>query len=317
MKKIINLIVSFFFCFSLVNAQNNDNKTDGADRIGLTAYVPQPIEGLPDIAVANLQSKLTQIITANGFNGDYNQRFVLTANIIVLTKDVTPTAPPKHAYTFEVGLYIGDVVSGVLFSSTSITVKGVGETETKAYLNALKNIKVKSPEYQSFVEDGKNKIIAYYNSNCEFILKEAEVLANMNNYEEAIARLTLIPNACAECYFKAMNALKPIYQKYIDRDCKLKLQQATAIWNASQDYEAALEAGGVLATVDPDASCFKDVKSLFSVIEASIKNRDDREWKYILKNQMQESERIEAYRAIGVAYGRNQPNVVYNIKGWW
>ena len=314
MKNIL-IIISFLFCFSyMTNAQN---KTAGTDRIGLTAYVPQSIEGLPEIAVANLKSKLSQLITENGFSGGQNQRFILTANISVLTKDITSTAPPMHAYTLEVGLYIGDGVSGTLFASTSSTVKGVGETETKAYINALKNLQTKSPDYQTFIENGKNKIVAYYNANCDFILNEASVLANTNNFEAAIERLVSIPNACEECYYKATNALLSVYQKYIDRDCQLKLQQATAIWNASQDYEAASEAGAVLASVDPDAACFKDVKALFNKIETSIKQRDEREWKYILKNQLQESERIEAMRAIGVAYGNHQPNVVYNIRSWW
>ena len=314
MKKIFILIIGISFCCSLMtNAQNSA----GTERIGLTAYVPQPIEGLPDIAVTNLQNKLSQIITANGFSGGYNQRFILTSNITVLTKDITATAPPMQAYTLEVSLYIGDAISGTLFASTSTTVKGVGETETKAYINALKNMKAKSPEYESFLESGKNKIVAYYNANCDFILKEAEVLASTNNFEAAISQLVSIPNACEECYFKAMDAVKVVYQKYIDRECQIKLQQATAIWNAAQDYKAAARAGALVASIEPDSKCFNEAKLLFNKIESSVKQRDDREWKYILKNQMQESERIEAMRAIGVAYGNNQANTVYNIKGWW
>jgi hypothetical protein len=313
--KNIFIIISLLFCFTFI--ANAQNKTSGTERIVLTAYVQQSIEGLPEIAVENLQNKLSQIITASGFSGGNNQRFILTANISVLTKDITPTAPPQHAYTLAITLYIGDGISGVLFASTSTTVKGVGETETKAYINALKNLQTQSPSYQSFVENGKNKIIAYYNANCDFIIKEASVLASTNNFEAAIAQLATIPNASEECYFKAMDAIIPIYQKYIDRDCQMKLQQATALWSASQDYESALQAGLVLASVDPDATCFKDVKSLFNKIESSIKQRDEREWKYILKTQLQESERIEAIRAIGVAYGTHQSNVVYNIRGWW
>jgi len=314
MKKIF-IIISLLFCFSFFT--HAQNKTSGTERIVITAFVPQPIEGIPEIAVSNLENKLSQIITANGFSGDYNQRFILTANISVLTKDITATAPPMHAYTLEVTLYIGDGVSGVLFASTSTTVKGVGETETKAYTNALKNLQTNSPSYQSFIENGKNKIIAYYNANCDFIIKEANVLASTNNFEAAIAQLISIPTASEECYYKAMDAVTAVYQKYIDKDCQIKLQQANAIWNASQDYESALQAGAVLASIDPDASCFQDIKQLFNKIEKSIIQRDDREWKYILKTQMQESERIEAMRAIGVAYGMNQPNTVYNIRSWW
>jgi len=128
--------------------------------------------------------------------------------------------------------------------------------------------------------------------------------------------LSSVPNACEECYVKAIDAVKPIYQKQIDRDCKIKLQEAQGIWNAAQDMAAADKAGAILAKIDPDASCFGQVKTLSSKIAAKVKQIDAREWKYTLKNQQQESERIQAIRDIGVAYGKGQPkNVTY--KSLW
>ena len=53
-------------------------------------------------------------------------------------------------------------------------------------------------------------------------------------------------------------------------------------------------------------------------IAQRVKEIDNREWKYTVKAQQQESERIEAERAIGVAFGQNQPQTIeYNIIGWW
>ncbi|HOK36520.1 MAG TPA: hypothetical protein PLR72_04620 [Paludibacteraceae bacterium] len=318
MKK-IKLIIGFFFLNFVLFAQNNQGKSDDAGRIVLTSVVSDQIEGLNPSAQSNLHNKLNQIATKNGMGGSsLNNRFIITANVVVLTKDVTATAPPMHAYTLEITLYIGDGIEGTLFSSTSVTLKGVGETETKAYMAALKNLKVDDPKYQSFIEQGKNKIIEYYNSKCDFILKEAEMLAGQNEFDAAISKLVDIPEVCKECYDKALTAIQPIYQKKIDRDCKIKLQEAQGIWNAVQDRSSAEKAGAILSTIEPDASCFAEVQALNKKIADKVKQIDDREWNYILKEQAQESERIEAYRAIGVAYGNNQPqNVTYNYKGWW
>ena len=53
-----------------------------------------------------------------------------------------------------------------------------------------------------------------------------------------------------------------------------------------------------------------------SKVAARVKEIDSREWKYILKEQAQESERIQAIRDIGVAYGKGQPkSVTYNLSG--
>ena len=88
---------------------------------------------------------------------------------------------------------------------------------------------------QDFVENGKSKIIEYYNSKCDFIIKEAQMLVSQDQYDEAIFKLTSVPEVCKDCYDKCMDAVGPIYQKQIDKECKSKLMEATTAWNSSQD----------------------------------------------------------------------------------
>ncbi len=312
MKKTTLIIVLILLKFVLYS-QNNQGKADDAGRIALAAVVPDQIEGITPSAQSNLLNKLNQIAVKNGIGGSvFNNRFILTTNISVITKDITPSAPPMHAYTLEVSLYIGDGIDGTLFASTSVTLKGVGQSETKAYISAIQNLKVDDSKYKSFIETGKNKIIEYYNSRCDFILKEAEALANQNQYDAAIFNLIGIPEVCKECYEKALNAIPPIYQKKIDRECKMKLQEANSIWNANQDINSAQSAGAILSTIEPSSACFKEVQDLNKRISEKVKQIDNREWNFKLKEQTQESERIKAYRDIGVAYGNGQPkNITY------
>ncbi len=318
MKKLL-IIGLVLLSFMGVNAQNDKGKLDDLGRITLAAYVPQQIDKMPDAARSMLSNKLNQIVTASGMGGSaFNQRFIITANITLLTKDITATAPPMHAYTLEITLYVGDGIEGTKFASHSVTVKGVGENENKAYIAALKTLKTNDPSYQTFLTTGKNKIIEYYNTKCDFILKDAQTLATQNQYEEAIFKLTSVPDVCKACYDKAMAAVGPIYKKQIDRACKVKLAEANNIWAANQSIDAANEAGAILSAIDPDAACFAEVKALSNKIATRVKEIDAREWQYIVKDQQQESERIKAMRDIGVAYGNGQPkNVTYNVVGWW
>jgi hypothetical protein len=300
-------------------AQNNAGKSDDLARITLATFVPPQIDEMPEAARSLLSNKLSQIVTQNGMGGGaFNQRFILTANINVMSKDITPTAPPMHAFTLDITLYIGDGVDGTKFASMSTTVKGVGENETKAYISALKNVKNNDPNYQSFIESGKTKIIEYYNNKCNVIIKEAQTLASQNKYEDAIFKLTGIPEVCKTCYDKCMDAIVPIYKQQIDRDCKLKLAEATNLWAANQTLEVANQAGEILSTIEPGAACFGEVKALSNKIATRVKELDKREFNLKLKEQAQESERIKAYRDIGVAYGNGQPKTVaYNVSGWW
>ena len=322
MKKIF--IIMFLFSALTGFSQNSKLSADDMGRIALAAYVPQQIDKMPDAARSFLQNKLSQIVTKSGMGGSAaNERFIITANVNVITKDVLPSAPPLTQFNLEVTFYIGDGIEGTKFTSTSVSVKGTGENETKAYIAALKNISPSNTNIQSFVEAGKTRIIEYYNSKCDFILKEAQSLASQNKYEESISKLISVPEVCKACYDKAMDAVAPIYQKQIDRECKQRLMEATTAWNASQDLSSAESAGYVLSQIEPSASCYKEALSLSNQIAKRVKELDQREWKFQMKQQQDnvdiQKATIKAVRDIGVAYGNGPKATVvrYNVYGWW
>lgn len=302
----------FFVATSLVAQEKI--KTEG---ISLAAYVPYQTERVPASAKKMLLNRLTQIITKNGIaNNPYNSRFVMVPNVSVLSKDITPTAPPKTALNLNVTLYIGDGVSGTLFASESFELKGVGNNENKAYISAVKRLSPKNPDVLAFIEQGKVKIIEYYNANCDNFVKQASALETQNKFKEALSVLTNIPEA-STCFDKVKSKIEVLYKKVIDRDCKQKLAKANAIWIANQDLNAANEAGAILASVEPEGACYNDVKSLYTKIAARVKELSDRDWNYELKVLDLKKQYIKAARDVGVAYGKNQPkNVNYKVNDW-
>jgi hypothetical protein len=324
MKNFIKLISTLTLLIIQVigQAQNSLGKTDDIQRIALSSYVSDQIENLPAIAESTLKNKMSQIASYDGLGGsNFNQRFIITPNINVLSKNITPTAPVMTALVLDVTLYIGDGFSGAKYQSVSLQVKGVGINEAKAYLAALKQIKPNDKIIQDFVNSGKRKIIEYYNDNCDFIIKEAQTYASQNNFEAAIQTLTSVPPVCKECYNKCNDAVAPIYQKSIDRECKLLLTEAKNAWNSGLDIDAANLASTYLNQIDPYSNCYKEANDLTNKIGQRVKELDGREWKFILKKQQDEvnilSAKNSAARAIGVAYGNNQPANSYNIRGWW
>lgn len=305
------------------NSQNTLGKTEDLGRIALAAYVPQQIEKMPEGARTMLSNKLNQIVTQNGLgSSSFNSRFIITANIVVLTKDLLETAPPMTALTMEVTLYIGDGISGTKYASNAISVKGVGTNENKAYIEALKSIKPSESSIQSFINTGKSKIIEYYNYKCDVIIKEAQTLEEQNKYEEAIATLTAVPEICKDCFDKSMTAVGPIYKKYMDRQCRVKLAEAKNAWAASQNSSGAAQVAEVLSTIDPDAACYKEAIALSNAVSKKILELEKRDWNFKMKVNDQsvslKKQRIAAYRDVGVAFGNGQPkSITYNVHGWW
>ena len=327
MKMINHKVIMFFLALMAFSAtsfgQNSAATQDDYNRISLAAYVSPQVENLPEGAKSMLTNKLNQIATQGGMGASpINAGFIITANVVVLTKDLTATAPPMTALSLEVTLYIGDGIRGTKFASQAVTVKGVGTNENKAYIEAIKQIKPADASIQGFLKSGKTKILEYYNGQCDFIIKDAQALADQNDFGGAIYRLTSVPTVAKDCYNKAMAAVAPMYQKYMERQCKVALLQARNAWNASPNATGAAAAAEVLGTIEPDASCYKEAMQLSQEIGKKMLENDKREWNFKMKvedDKVKIDERIiGAYRDVGMAWGNHQPqSITYNVHGWW
>lgn len=210
-------------------------------------------------------------------------------------------------------LYIVDAYAKTIFSSTSLTVRGLGETENRCYLNAISHMPLQSPQLTQFIAEGKQKIIAYYDHEGEAIIKKAEALAQQKNYEEAMFWVSLIPQQ-SKHYDAALKTGVSIYQRYVDNQCNINLAKARSAWAAEQNSFGAVAAGEFLANILPDAKCYGEAMELYKEIKGKV--LDD--WKFEMKQYQDgvdlEKMRIDAMRQIGVAYGNNQPNKEVNIE---
>jgi len=280
----MRLILILLFIFNgIFYSQTHD---DDLSRIVLNTYLEPNQEGMSDKVSSILENKLNQIALKNGVGGDaLNPRFIITAKVAILSKEVTPTAPPMHALTLDVTFYIGDGIDGIKYGTTNINLKGVGKNESKAFISALNNIKPTNSIFKSFVSDSKQKIMDYYNNNCDIILKEAEAMVSMNQFDEAIEKLIVVPKVSSDCYYKCMAKAYETYQANIDHRCQINLADARNIWNSGQDYEAALKAKESLSMIDPNASCYSDALIFSEEIAKRIKEIDQRDWDFKMKQE--------------------------------
>lgn len=289
-------------------------------QINLSPYIDETSE-IPASVEKVVYGKLGSIITSCGFGNVANQRFVLVPKASVVTEDVTETAPTMYAYTLNINLCIGDGVTGTLFSSKNVQVKGVGTSKSKAYMQAFNTLNGRDAELKAFVEKAKEKILQYYQLNGASILQHAKTLAGKQEFDAAIDELSSIPSACGPLYTQANQLMLSFYNKMLAQEGDKMLAQATAIWNASQDADAAERAGELLSQINPQSPAYAKAKVLFASIKKRISALDAREWKYKLQEQRNElalnQARIAAARAIGTAWAKNRPRIVYHVHNWW
>ena len=229
-----------FLAFSQSAVKPND-----FGRIVLNTYISDKID-IPTEARNLLDTKLTQIASNNGMGGSsVNERFIITANVNIGTKDIIPGPPQMIAQNIEVTFFIGDAIANTIFSNVSISFKGVGTNENKAFIEAFKRINVRDKRLSAFIEEGKSKIVDYYDSKCDFIIKDAITLTKLEKYNQAIYILSLVPEVCQECYFRCLDTLASIYQMKIDMDCEKAFNKAKSIWSSSLNKEGAKKAGEI------------------------------------------------------------------------
>jgi hypothetical protein len=200
------------------------------------------------------------------------------------------------ALTLSPTIYIGDAITGELYASCGLSeVKGVGDNENKAYLNAIRTINVNNPSVAKCIQDGKNKIVEFYNSQIDFLLAEAESLMASERYDEAMVKLAAVPNVCKDAYLKATAKIGEVYQKKIDVEGDRLYNEAVAQWNTAKTKESASRVVELLAAINPLSAAaakgrtlVKSVEAHYAEIAARRRELEERNWAFKMQ-QYQDS----------------------------
>ena len=268
MKKI--LIVCFLTLVSLsIQSQNELGKSDDEARIVLSTFIPDDILENAPSARKLFATKLGQIATRNGMGGggaSGDNRFIISGDINILTKDITATAPVKYLVTIETTLAVGDGIDGKAFSTEYVEFKGIGNSEDKAFISAIRKINPRHKLIKQVIQQGKEKIIEYYNSRCDFILKEASALADSGKFDEAIFLLNQVPEVTKDCYDKSMDLAVEIIKRKFEFECQSKISEAKALI-ATGDFSGASQ---ILNFFSQDMDCYSDVEALLKQINVGL-----------------------------------------------
>lgn len=308
---------------------------DDIGRISIHAYVPES-EEIPYESHKMLVSKLSQIISANGIADNENVvRFILTAKINVVSKDIVVGPPQRISQKLDITFILGDIDEDKVYSQLTISAIGIGQNLEKSYISAFKNINSKNPAIMAFIQEGKERLLAYYQTHCNELIAEAKKQASQQNYEEALMLLTSIPSVCASCFEESARIATTIYTNMIEVRGAEFLNQARATWANNPSREGAIEATRLLSQINFAASCQTQATSLLKEITVKMNEIDRREWEHQMqvyhdgiereKRQWTQNVReyednvqaqrmyLKAARDVAIAYAKNQPKKITRV----
>jgi hypothetical protein len=257
-KNIILSTILFILNFHLAGQTALSGLSD-SERIALSVIIPEQPEELPSSVQSQLENKLIQIITKYGLgNANADQRFIVVGKVDILNKEFTSSAPPMHIYTLSVTFFIGDGIEGTLFNSISFNIKGVGQNETKALTEALKNLKTTDNRFDAFFEKGKDKIIAFYEANCDITIQKALTMGQNREFDEALFLLTEIPTVSTNCFQKSNQTSLEIFKNKLEFECQQNINKSKSLI-ARDQWDQAAE---VLELYTPDMACYQEVSNI-------------------------------------------------------
>ena len=273
----------------------------------ISIQLDEDFTNVPTTASTVLYQSLTRMATENGLTTDApTTPFVLTIHCDVLDKHNLPGPPIQTVYNLGITFYMADTYTQKKLCTEYIELNGVGTGDVKSYINAFNRINAKNAKIQSFISRGKKKMTDYYDSQYPNIIKEAQRLVSLQKYEEALAMVLSIP-LCSKGGEEASQYGLQLYTKYLDRMNLFLLNKAKALWAAGQDKKTAFRVCTMLAQIDPDAACYSEAEALMAEVKGQVRSDIDFEMRQKYQDQVQiEQNRIEAARAVGVAYGNNQ-----------
>ncbi|MCF2592988.1 hypothetical protein I6E11_04075 [Bacteroides caecigallinarum] len=318
MKARILLLWIMAFCCSV--ALFSQTLSDES-RISLNAVVAD--EDITAEACKNLENKLTRAIAANGYaDNGYSDRFVLTAKVDILSKDVVPSTPARISQKLDVTFMVGDIIENKVYSTCTVSLAGIGTNETKAFISAFSKVNPNHKELQAMLVEARHKIVTFYTDHCDEIVRNAQTLADMQKYDEAIFRLMSVPNVCAECFQKCQSVASAIYSRKIDSEAVALLNQAKTEWMSHPNADGVQAVASIIGQISHQAKNYDEVVAFRQEVSSKLEADAKKEWDFQMKqyedNQAFKRSIVDACKAIGVAFGNGQPkNVTRNIVSRW
>lgn len=310
-----NSIIKYFIASALLLSTGNIMAQDC--NIPMAVVVDKGFANVTPETASTLETQLQRLVTQSKLDvGWNNANFAITAKFDQLDRYIVGSAPTQIANVFGVTIYLVDIYNQKMFGSTYVEVRGVGTNDTKASMNAVRQLNAGNGKINTFLSGAKKKIINYYDSQLPSILKDAKTKAAMKNYEEALAMLAVIPTCC-NGYDTAMKEALRIYVLYRDTYFLEQLNKARALWAANPTQEGSIPVVAILAGIDPDAKCYKEAMSLLSQVAKVVKTDVDFEVKKKYQDSVElEKLRIQAIAEIGKAYAANRPvNIMFLGRG--
>jgi hypothetical protein len=269
-------------------------------KVKLTVMIPND-QGLSSSENSALESKIIQMVAANGIGGiGGNPRFIVAPIVNILKRDVSSTAPIRYSIHYEVLFYVADILSGNVYGTYEMKFIGVESSEPRAFLTGFNQLNPNDAGFQKFLSSSQEKILKYYIENGDKIIAEANTLANQKKYSQAISLLESIPMEAEITYSKGLKEITSIFQKYLDNECQTVLAMMKSALGNYNDQSGAgynTDAMAYYKMIPVGGACQKEADGIYNSYKKGLNpqkikdwEKAEKEWQFKVSQQNSDNE---------------------------
>ncbi|NDV58103.1 hypothetical protein D0T85_08310 [Bacteroides sp. 519] len=225
-------------------------------------------DGISEKVKNAMKLKVEQIIARNnaGANSLYNAFVIVPELTITDTRSTEGLIRDVTLLTGEFTLTAKNRYDDSIYGNVIIEVSGDATGNQEAAMAALLNgIKSNNPAFLRFIRTTRKRIVEYYEQNCQTIVLKAQTMINMQQYDEAMAYLSSVPETVS-CYTEATQLLETSFSGSQVLDCDKKLRSARSLY-IRRNYEEALI---LLQDISSSSPCGDDAAALMDSIAKYI-----------------------------------------------
>lgn len=288
-------------------AKANDSILSFIGQVKLNIMIP---ETLPSECQTMLHNKMLTMTSINGVGSvDASPILCIIPTFAELSHDVTATIPAKHEIKYDFNVWVANLASGEVFASAQQNLLGVGDSDQLALINAMSAISPSDNQWQEMLKTAQDRIIEYYNTNGDRLIKEAQGYLAVNEYSQAMLILNNIPMACSEVYDRVLEAKNQVLGQYFQNDAQILISKMKAVLASPKDDENGFSSEFVAlysmipsnskAKAEADA-LYKEFTNSLEKTAADNAAKQQREWEAQQKRLEKEDEirLIEAQNAV-------------------
>ncbi len=268
-----------------------------------------------------MKSKLQRCLTAYGITSEIGMSsFAMVPEVVINDEQTSTTVPVYCNVDFDLVISLKDVYTGKIFSTFVQKAKGKGTNKSNAIAKGISAISLNTPDFQSFCESAKQKVVAYYEQQMPSMIASAKAAANTRNYEQAIGILSEIPEECSGYSSKVVPLIGSFYKTKINEDGSSILAEAKAAWAKNPNEAGAEEVATILSQMPANCTSSAGATALMQEIKKRITALDARQFAFEKQAQANEHSeqmaQISAARAVAVAWAKSQPKQVTKVYLW-